>query len=303
MPSAFTSATVNPVTSTARGLSDIEWAERAAARAAGLSGVDIAEVTEVADLKEVSRLLAAIWSTDEDRSPVSADLMRAFSHSGNYVAAARLDGRIVGASVGFLHLAEGSLKLHSHITGIAPEAQGRSIGTALKQHQRMWALARNISTVSWTFDPLVRRNAWFNLMKLGAAITRYHPAFYGAMEDGVNAGDESDRCVAEWRLTPGEAIDAREGVAVPTSGALLASGAAVALEEGPDGEPALHETVAATRLCWVPPDIVALRGTDPDLALRWRRALRSALTDGMQAGLVATSMTRDGCYVLAAPAP
>ena len=44
----------------------------------------------------------------------------------------------------------------------------------------------------WTYDPLVSRNARFNLVKLGAVGTEYAVDFYGPMRDGVNDG-ESDR--------------------------------------------------------------------------------------------------------------
>lgn len=287
------------VTSTTRGLTDIERARHAATRAAQRSGVDVVELSEVDDLKATARLLADIWATGEDRPPVSSDILRALSHNGNYVAAAKIGGRIVGASVAFLALADGCLKLHSHITGIAGDAQGRNIGSALKQHQRLWALSRGIDTITWTFDPLVRRNAWFNLVKLGASITGYHPHFYGAMEDGVNAGDESDRCVVEWRLDSESAIRAGDGSLTELeSAALLDDGAVLALGRGSRGEPLPNGATGDTRLCWIPEDIVALRGGDPALALDWRRALRSTFADALGAGLTATAMTRDGCYVL-----
>lgn len=287
------------VTSTTRGLTEVDSARHAAERAAARAGVEVVELRDVNDLKLAARLFADIWATGEDRPPVSADLMRAMSHTGNYVAGARLDGEIVGASMGFLAFEGGRVKLHSHITGISRRAQGRSIGAALKQHQRHWALAREIDTITWTFDPLVRRNAWFNLVKLGASITGYHPHFYGAMEDGLNAGDESDRCLVEWRLDSDGAVRAAQGALDDVeSRALLADGAALALRADDRGQPQLDGNPAGTRLCWIPDDIVEIRLREPSVALAWRRALRSTFTDALADGLRATSMTRDGCYVL-----
>jgi predicted GNAT superfamily acetyltransferase len=46
----------------------------------------------------------------------------------------------------------------------------------------------------------VARNAHFNLVVLGARITEYLVDQYGAMNDGVNRGDESDRLMASWAL-------------------------------------------------------------------------------------------------------
>ena len=71
---------------------------------------------------------------------------------------------MVGASAGFF-TAPPDAVLHSHITGVAP-GQHRGIGFPLKVHQQAWALACGVPEVVWTFDPLVARNAWFNLAKL-----------------------------------------------------------------------------------------------------------------------------------------
>lgn len=46
-------------------------------------------------------------------------------------------------------------------------AADRGLGYAVKQAQRGWAMERGARTMRWTFDPLVGRNARFNLVKLG----------------------------------------------------------------------------------------------------------------------------------------
>ncbi len=56
----------------------------------------------------------------------------------------------------------------------------------MKLHQRAWAIARGIPVIEWTFDPLVARNAYFNIRKLGAMPVEYLPNFYGIMGDGIN---------------------------------------------------------------------------------------------------------------------
>ena len=106
---------------------------------------------------------------------------------------------LVGISFGFLGFGEerrsqtevrhrsASIHLHSHITGVAPGHRGRSVGFALKQFQRSWALAHDVPTIEWTADPLVRGNVYFNLVKLGASIVAYHDDFYGPLRDRLNA--------------------------------------------------------------------------------------------------------------------
>ncbi len=158
----------------------------------------IEPVEDVNALQEVVELLCAVWGVDRRQPPVRRDMLRALAHAGNYVDGAAADGRLVGAIVGFLGHHDQELVLHSHILGVVEGMQGRSVGLALKQHQRWWCLARGLDHVRWTFDPLVRRNARFNLNRLGARIVAYHPSFYGPMEDGINSGDETDRCVVSW---------------------------------------------------------------------------------------------------------
>lgn len=278
-------------------------ARDAADSAAGSSDVAIRELRDVASLKEASAVLATVWSTSPEDAPVSADILRALSHAGNYVAGAYGGERLVGVSVGFLGFdRDRAPKLHSHISGTLPEAQGRSVGFALKLHQRAWALDRALPAISWTFDPLVRRNGWFNLAKLGADVVGFEANFYGEMADGINAGDESDRCVIEWVLDGSRARAAsRREAPVADLDDLLDGGAHRLLRPDESGRPVVARGVASdiqTLLCWVPEDAVALRRADPGTANEWRLALRDTLGNAIAEGWAASAMTRTGWYVL-----
>jgi predicted GNAT superfamily acetyltransferase len=129
-------------------------------------------------------------------------------------------------------------------------------------------------SIEWTFDPLVRRNAYFNLVKLGADAVEYLVDFYGPMEDGINAGDESDRILVRWKLDSEKAAAAAAGRPLefrPDAGALLVP---------------------------VPDDIVAMRRDDPGLARRWRHQLREALGGAMSRGYRVSGLSRAFEYVL-----
>ena len=128
------------------------------------------------------------------------ELIRAIGHAGGYVAAAYTGEQMIGGSLGFLarHLEEPAL--HSHITGILPGVRHTGLGRTMKRHQRAWAAERGLTWVTWTFDPLVRRNAWFNLGVLGAEVHEYLVDFYGPIADSINAGDESDRLLVAWAV-------------------------------------------------------------------------------------------------------
>ncbi|MFI6503239.1 GNAT family N-acetyltransferase [Nonomuraea typhae] len=250
--------------------------------------IAIRELHEIADLEEVLALFGAIWQFKPGGEPISVELMRAFAHAGNYVSGAYDGDKLVGASVGFRG---GDSTLHSHVTGATT---GRGIGFELKMHQRRWALDRGLERISWTYDPLVRRNAHFNLAKLGARPREYLPGFYGVMQDAINQGDEADRVLAVWDLSAPhvEAAARREPYRRE-----LPPGTAVALaDEG--GRPAPGATDAETVLVAVPADIEGLRGLDPGTAKAWRHAVRDMLGGMLAEGRKVTGFHDKTYYIV-----
>lgn len=260
----------------------------------------INELTELDDLRRLEELLAEVWGRPAE-APLDSSTLRALVHSGNYVAGAFVDGRLAGGLVGWLgrEAPAAPLHLHSHILGVVSGSEARGLGFQLKQHQRLWCLERGITTIDWTTDPLVRRNGYFNLTKLGAQASGYLVNFYGAMTDGLNAGEESDRLLITWRLDSPEAVAAAAGRPTePNVEDLMRHGAAAVLSAGPAGEPVHEATHARILLCEVPDDIVAVRRADPAQARSWRLALRSVLVDAFAAGYSISGATRSGWYVL-----
>jgi predicted GNAT superfamily acetyltransferase/predicted enzyme related to lactoylglutathione lyase len=280
----------------------------AARAAAQRAGVRIADLESMAQLREAAALLARVWRYDAGQQPLAVETMRALAHCGNYVAGAYRDDRLIGTAVGF----RGEGHLHSHITGVDPAVQAAGVGYALKQHQRAWSLAHDIPEVHWTFDPLIRRNAHFNLHKLGATATGYLPDFYGPMLDGINRGDASDRLYVRWRLTSARAVAAAAGERVGTEPAgprpaepvVLLDRAAVdraAAGAGGDERPVPGRDLPGdgrpARVA-VPADIEGLRARDRSLAAAWREAVRGALTAALGAGYQITGVAKDGFYEL-----
>lgn len=265
--------------------------------------VDIELVHTEPQARAAVDVLAAIWMRGPGDEPLKPELALAFAHSGNYVVLVRKDGEVVGAAMGFRGADREGPYLHSHIAGVVPQCQGANIGFMLKQHQRAWAIDAGLQRVVWTFDPLVGRNAYFNVVKLGAFLTRYYVNFYGAMTDGINSGDETDRCLATWRLGSPAAVTAAAGSFAPADlAAARARGAVEVLSRDADGAPQITSTDAALRLIQVPEDIVVLRQTQPALAQAWRRAMRDALTDAFAGGLEVIGVSRDLWYVVGEPA-
>ncbi|MEU0937732.1 MULTISPECIES: GNAT family N-acetyltransferase [unclassified Embleya] len=241
-----------------------------------MSAVVIRELHELDEIEEAFRLFCEIWGTGPGNAPMSVEQMRALSHAGNYVAGAYLDGRITGATVGFFG-APTARTLHSHITGARA---GHAAGFALKVHQRNWALARGVARITWTYDPLIRRNAHFNVTKLGGRPDGYLPNFYGSVDDAINGGTDTDRAMVVWDLAAPRVIAAVNGTPTPVA---VPADAVTALAIR-DERPLLGRTDAEYLLVEVPPDIETLRRTDPGAAKEWRLALREVfgglLADG-----------------------
>ncbi len=226
------------------------------------STFSVRPLDEVDDVHAGAAVLSQVWGGDNAGMP--PNLMRALAHAGNYVVGLYADDRLIGASVAFFG-PPAERTMHSHITGVLPEYQGQGLGRVLKNHQRDWAFARGVGTVTWTFDPLVARNAHFNLRVLGARVTDYLVNQYGAMDDGINRGDETDRVMVAWVMA------ARP---VPT----------------PDDA----DVVASVE---IPSDIQALRRDAPAEAAAWRRRVREAFAAQTAAGLVVGGFDDDRGYL------
>jgi predicted GNAT superfamily acetyltransferase len=264
--------------------------------------VSVVEVRSEREARAAVEVLADVWRRDDGQPPLPPELAWAFAHSGNYVALATAGDQPVAAAIGFRGEDADGLLLHSHIAGVLPAWQGSGVGYQIKQHQRSWAMANGLDRITWTFDPLVSRNAYFNVVKLGAQLTRYYVDFYGRMIDGINDGDETDRCLVTWRLTSPGAVAAATGRHLPTDVAeIRAAGAADLLVADTDGSPLLTLTDVDVRLVQVPDDAVGMRRRQPAAAQAWRRALRRALVPAFEEGLEVVGVSRDSWYVLARP--
>ena len=178
-------------------------------------------------------------------SEITPNLLQAMVHSGSYLSGAFIDNNIVGAAFAFPATNDG-LHLHSHMTAVLPEFRDKGVGYALKIDQWNWAKKYKYSHLSWTFDPLVRRNAKLNIVKLGVDISAYYPNFYGAMPDALNAGDESDRLMVLWSTGINEP-KARELITYPKPNDILIE---------------------------IPEDIVVIRSKDQSKSMNWRRQVR-----------------------------
>lgn len=126
-----------------------------------------------------------------------------------FAVASKIGGQVIGAfqgkePVGFAMALPGvhgsHPYLHSHMLAVLPAFQNTGLGRRIKLFQRDDAIARGFDLMEWTFDPLQIKNAWFNLMRLGAIARRYNVNQYGITSSPLQGGLPTDRLVAEWWL-------------------------------------------------------------------------------------------------------
>jgi len=190
-------------------------------------------------------------------------------HSGAYLSGAFIDEKCVGAAFAFPATNKG-LHLHSHMTAVLDKYRDQGIGYSLKIDQWQWAKKNNYKEITWTFDPLVARNAKLNLIKLGVDISAYYPNFYGDMPDALNAGDESDRVMASWKVAGDQPV-AKSVITNPGK---------------------------ADTLIKIPQDIVAIRREDISENLKWRHKVREEFMRAFEKGGKVVGFSANNEYVV-----
>ena len=208
------------------------------------------------------------WAMDSG-TEITPNLLQAMVHSGAYLSGAFIDKKCVGAAFAFPATTKG-LHLHSHMTAVLDKYRDQGIGYALKIDQWHWAKKNNYAEITWTFDPLVARNAKLNLIKLGVDISAYYPNFYGDMPDALNAGDESDRVMASWKVV-GEQPVAKSVITNPSW---------------------------SDRLIKIPEDIVAIRSENISENLKWRHKVRDEFMSSFEKGGKVVGFSANNEYVV-----
>ena len=241
------------------------------------------------EARQAAGLLDRVW---QEHRVIGIPLLWAMAGHGGQVLVAFRGDEVVGTQVGVVGLSEGKPVLHSHITGVLPEVQHHGVGFLLKKAQRDWCLERGIGRITWTFDPMVARNAYFNLVKLGAVAEKFHRNYYGEMEDGFNRGERSDRIEVVWDLSSDRVRGALGEIPRESSELNMTVPAWVIEQE--DGKPLVSETPTEGEIVSisVPSDYHALRDRDRDLAHAWRDAVADALENALGLGYRATSFSK-----------
>jgi chorismate synthase len=252
----------------------------------GAPGIRIQDLSSSEHLQGLEDLQILVWGSGP-RMIVPVHVLHIVATTGGIVLGAYDGDQPVGFAFGFLARDKGHLHHASHMLGIHPEYQGRGIGAALKWAQRERALAQGLDLMTWTFDPLEARNAYFNLHKLGVISRTYKENVYGELDDSLNRGLPSDRLLVEWWLhaPPAPNRSALDGVTILAD---IDGRPSLRLEPDLDGQIVrVH----------APEDIQRLKRQSSEVAQEWRLSQRTALSWAMSQGYVIRDFA-GGAFVL-----
>jgi predicted GNAT superfamily acetyltransferase len=241
----------------------------------------------------------------EDESDNEVELPAPFVPSG-VTPAASLAGFVFGFP-GFYETPDGPRTKHcSHMLGVHPDHRNRGVGFALKRAQWQMIRHQGIDRITWTYDPLLSRNAHLNIARLGGVCNTYLQDEYGEMHDELNAGIASDRFQVDWwvnsqrtrrrlskkprlQLDLAHFLSAGAEIVNPTHPGENGFPKPVDPVSLPVEDPSSpHSREAAVLLLEIPPDFQALRAGDPALAQAWRLHTRSLFAALFQSGYLVT---------------
>jgi predicted GNAT superfamily acetyltransferase len=269
--------------------------------------LEIRSLQTLDEYRECVALQIETWDCPEECVPPA--VLKVSQMLGG-VAAGAFDetGRLLGFVFGLTGWRGGELCHWSDMLAVKREFRDLGLGRRLKQFQRAQLLEQQVNTMYWTFDPLVARNAYLNLEKLGAHVTEYVPDMYGSGDSSMlDSVIGTDRFIVRWRLDVEVGSHASDNDDGPGRDAPFPEDSAIV--NRPPGGKALgtprpdHGQPAAPVYIEIPSDIETLKVTDVNSAVGWRestrKAFRSHLGQGYEVARFLRSPTSDRCvYVL-----
>ena len=279
------------------------------------------------DMVDVENLQRIVWPGNET-DVVPAHLLLAAVHNGGLVIGvydvkaygeefSKSSFEIQGASeshssnlVGFVFGFPGlyktpdgpRLKHCSHMLGVHPDYRDKGLGFSLKRAQWQMVRHQGMDLVTWTYDPLLSRNANLNIAGLGAVCDTYLREAYGEMHDGINEGLPSDRFQVDWwvnsqrverrlskrarrKLDLAHFLAAEVPILNPTT---IGSNGLPRPSQQQAFEQITKEMGAALLLLEIPADFLTIKPADPVLAMDWRMHMREYFEGLFQNGYLVT---------------
>ena len=259
----------------------------------------------VEEMHAIEKLTDDIWRGGATEI-VPVHMLTAFIHNGGLALGAFDNGEMIGFVFGFpglIQTPQGIQAKHcSHQMGVHPDHRGKNIGFALKQAQWQMARQQGLDLIPWTYDPLLSRNAYLNIARLGAICNTYKRNEYGNLEDKLNAGIASDRFQVDWWLNTRRVmqhVDSEKRVALTLKNYLEADAQILHTPETNVDlgllMPPKHYSPPKKKLLLlqIPSDYQTLRKTDLSLAQDWRFFTREIFEESFNTGYIVTDFIYD----------
>lgn len=152
----------------------------------------VGPLTATADLTSASQLYRDVFGYTKPEASLNPRLLKALAaNGGSMVGAWKESGELVAFGYGFVGHAGGETYFYSQAVVVADGLQGAGLGRRIKNEQRRLALADGLHRMRWAYNPVLSRNAHFNLSVLGAVGRWFVPDCYG---------DGESRMVVDWDL-------------------------------------------------------------------------------------------------------
>lgn len=247
------------------------------------------------EMEQIEQLERLIWPGSET-DVIPSHLLLAAVHGGGLVVGAIDTSSDTKDLIGFVFGFPGiyftpdgpRLKHCSHELGVLPDYRNTGIGAYLKRAQ--WQIVRHqgIDRITWTFDPLLSRNAHLNITKLGGVSNVYLQDFYGDMRDEMNQGIPSDRLEIDWWVNSRRVehrLSKHPRRQLHLADFQEANATIVPLQAT---LPDISQNTSPFILIEIPTDFLAIKFQDSAEALRWRLHVRSVFEKLFSLGYLIT---------------
>jgi predicted GNAT superfamily acetyltransferase len=255
------------------------------------STIEIRPLATHAERQACFDLQRATWGESfSDVVPVS--ILKVSQRIGGVAAGAfSPDGEMLGFVFGLTGVERGRIVHWSDMLAVRPDARNIGLGRRLKEYQRHAVRELGGSVISWTFDPLVGRNAHLHFNRLGVRLAEYVEDMYGVTDSVLHGGMATDRIVVAWP-TRDEEIDARVAEAERTLDSADCRQSPVATAEwiaGAAGAAILPHCIRVE----IPSNSESLFFDAPNDAVQWRQSVRFGMQWGLNAGYTVSAFYID----------
>jgi predicted GNAT superfamily acetyltransferase len=268
-----------------------------------MSNIKIRILETPEEMALVEELQRAVWPGSET-DVVPMHMLITVVHNGGLVLGAFQEDQIIGFVFGFPGLEkipDGPRPKHcSHMMGIHPDHRDSGVGFALKRAQWQMIRHQSLDHATWTYDPLLSRNAYLNIAKLGAVCSTYRRSEYGEMRDGLNAGLPSDRFQVDWWINTRRVAQRLGEDSRPTLNLIHVTRSGLrpfyplrmtdGLPHPPEHVPMLDDRLL---LAEIPSDFTDLKSKDFALARDWRFFTRELFETAFSANFIITDFIFD----------